>query len=447
MTAMNHSNAQEFWRIDPEFRHIEVSNTGRVRNATTKVPLPVYGSGGKAFVKLVDSHGRKHERNLRRLVRRIFGTAPLRIDLVDNFIESLTPVLVKENNMTTPQFACDFCGAQFLTVEAINTHYNTAHEGEVMLRWPGIINGYRITNTGKIVNPKGVELKAGIATAAGNSQRLTVSLMRTGDTEHSGPYAQVRVDELVATHFIGPRPGNSHTVRHRNGNDMDCRAENLEWIEMPHRFNRSAVTAPRRRTGRTRTANASGGKWNSRVRRFTRDANWRLVVNNRVVPDHYWVSQEGQIRGLQDQDLSRSVQTDGHVSVYLRAKNKSGDSISATTFRVDQIVLEAFAGERPTPKHKPHHLNGDSADCRAENLVWAIPGKPLPVPPVPTPTPQPATPVITPTKAEITVSTTASYRAGELVVNVTDGKLELPPTVNDPEALALILNKILEDRR
>lgn len=51
----------------------------------------------------------------------------------------------------------------------------------------------------------------------------------------------------------------------------------------------------------------------------------------------------------------------GHLSVVLGRGN---------TRMVHALVLEAFRGPRPSPKHDSRHINGDPADNRLDNLVW-----------------------------------------------------------------------------
>ena len=51
----------------------------------------------------------------------------------------------------------------------------------------------------------------------------------------------------------------------------------------------------------------------------------------------------------------------GHLSVVLGRGN---------TRMVHTLVLEAFRGPRPSPKHDSRHINGDPTDNRLDNLAW-----------------------------------------------------------------------------
>jgi hypothetical protein len=58
----------------------------------------------------------------------------------------------------------------------------------------------------------------------GNHGYPKVSLRSLGKTT----YALVHV--LVATAFIGPKPSQKHQINHKNGDKIDNRVENLEWV-------------------------------------------------------------------------------------------------------------------------------------------------------------------------------------------------------------------------
>lgn len=392
---------QEYWKRDPEFPHVEVSNAGRVRNSITGLCVPVKGSGGKAFVQLTDHHGRRHDRNLRRLVRKLFGIAPIR--LTESVPPTQPTAIEQETSVTTIR-----------------------DDSWVTLSWPGVKhNFYRISRTG-IVKNEDSEVLTGTTIRSGLGDYLVMNLLREDQGDYVSPYIQVRLDELVALHFVGPRPEDGCVVSHLNGDRMDSNAENLEWVIRPRpkiRRSQFAGSKPKAKVGLRA----------SRAKKLNSDPDWRAVTNPKIFPGQYWVSRNGSARGLQNTDLKEFLREDGRVSVYMKASLTG----NATTFPLDELVLAAFGDTRPTPRHRIRHVNGDLLDNRVENLEWYVPGRDTP----PAPTPVETEPVITPTRAQVKVTTLASYRIGEVEVIVNNGVIE-PPKGGTPVEQAAALAQI-----
>jgi hypothetical protein len=414
---MSHGLVHEFWKRDTEFIHFEVSNTGLVRNADTKVIVPVKGSGGKTSVQLVDKHGRRHDRNVRRLVRKLFGIAPIRI--VEPVPAPQPPIITPPKTTTDEEKPMS------------PTPQQDQDDSWVTLRWPGVKGDhYRISRNGQVQILGGTEL-TGSRIQSGLGDYIVMNLMRQEQGDYSGHYVQVRLDELVAAHFIGPRPAEDYSVIHLDGDRMNSDADNLEWAAGMRQIIRRSPLAgsrPKRRGSGVRA---------KRARRLNGDPNWRMVTHAKVAPRQYWISRSGKARGVQDIDLAEFLREDGRVSVYMKAAETGNN----TTVALDELVLEAFAGNRPTPKHKPMHRNGDGIDNHADNLYWGIPGQETPQPPV---VDEPE-PVITPTRAQVKITTLASYRIGDVEVIVNNGIIEPPQggtAVQQAAALAQIYAEI-----
>ena len=412
--------AREFWKRDPEFDHIEVSNTGKVRNSATRAALPVIGSGGKAHVQITDKHGRRHDRNVRRLVRKIYGTAPIRlfpqpVDLVAEFVGVVNPPTVEPEE--TP----------------VTDHVPPPSPNDqdwVALQWPGVRDGYRISRSGEVLTYRNA-YTTGTVQRSSFGDYIVMNLNRVPNSDYLADYTKVRLDELVATHFIGPKPDGDYVARHINGDTMDNRVDNLEWgLRVLRRFKSPlipTVRGSRRLPARDR---------NARV--LNADPAWRQVVSPKVAANSFWVTQDGRCRGVSNKDLTPQIAADGRV--YISMKSQGG---SNTNIPLDRIVLEAFSEERPTPQHRVIHRNGDAQDCHLDNLYWGIPGEGERKP-TPKPTPQPA-PIITPTRAEVKVTTLAAYRIGDVEVIVNNGIIEPPKggtAVQQAAALAQIYAEI-----
>ena len=113
-------------------------------------------------------------------------------------------------------------------------------------RWrpvPGS-HGYEVSNLGRVKGPRCV-LKPSLL----NSGYLGVKIATRGTTVHAA----------VALAFVGPQPTRQHTVNHKNGDKLDNRAENLEWMTQAEN-NRHAVDVLGRLVGRPKNARKADGR-------------------------------------------------------------------------------------------------------------------------------------------------------------------------------------------
>ena len=95
-----------------------------------------------------------------------------------------------------------------------------------------------------------------------------------------------------------------------------------------------------------------------------------LMEQWRDIPGYpgYQASSLGRIRSLKrgtTKVLATTLDRGGYLRVIV-----SREGIASTP-PVHQLVLLAFAGERPTPGHQGAHGNGIRTDNRADNLRWA----------------------------------------------------------------------------
>lgn len=82
----------------------------------------------------------------------------------------------------------------------------------------------------------------------------------------------------------------------------------------------------------------------------------------------YFVSNTGLVYGPGHRLLTQSKIRKGYLRVALYRKN--GSKRQAL---VSRLVLEAFIGPPPSPKHHAAHKNGINTDNRLSNLKWASP--------------------------------------------------------------------------
>ena len=94
------------------------------------------------------------------------------------------------------------------------------------------------------------------------------------------------------------------------------------------------------------------------------------VKGDRFVPNfpRYRVTVEGRVyRALDGKTISHQSRN-GYLRVRLL-----GPCDRQHWVPIHRIVLEAFVGPRPTPRHHGAHLSGDRSDNSLGNLVWKLP--------------------------------------------------------------------------
>jgi len=79
-------------------------------------------------------------------------------------------------------------------------------------------------------------------------------------------------------------------------------------------------------------------------------------------------NRDGRVRSAR---TGRELRQHTHPSGYLMiATREGGRKGVATCYRVHRLVAMAFVPGRSRERNIVHHLNGDRADARAENLAW-----------------------------------------------------------------------------
>ena len=108
------------------------------------------------------------------------------------------------------------------------------------------------------------------------------------------------------------------------------------------------------------------------------DDSWKgLIVDEAFAPipgyeGRYEVSTAGRIRTLIGIGRKRSGEIlagSSNQKGYRRILLSSSDGTHRTSV-VHRLVLEAFVGPQPSPRHEVNHKNGIKWDNRVENLEW-----------------------------------------------------------------------------
>lgn len=81
----------------------------------------------------------------------------------------------------------------------------------------------------------------------------------------------------------------------------------------------------------------------------------------------YEVSNQGRVRRTGGRLRKAVPHRSGYLEVQLWSENRYKN------FQVQRLVLIAFKGEPPTPRHEAAHQNGKRHDNRLVNLKWATP--------------------------------------------------------------------------
>lgn len=412
------------WKNHPDIPGIEISNTGIVREINSGHIIPTRGSGGRKFVRVQDFHGNVRVLVIRRVVRHLFGHMPVQV------AESQEPQELRE-------------AEQSQEAEEVSTDCAWAD-----IEHPDINPGYRVSVLGEVITPRGVILRGSSHKSRdGHNDSRSVQLARRPGSSDLIGHVRVRVDELVAQYHMEPAPTDDHQLMHLNGDPDDCRAENLEWAIMPVDYARDKTTITVR-SNRNRKRAMTMSKTMAKI--LAGDPDWKQVVSTQIAPRRYWVHRDARVMGIYGHELKVSMYQDGHLCAHIQ----SAVTGHTTTVRLDELMLDAWVGPRPSPLHRATHRNGNASDCRMTNLYWGIPGQaepvtePTPVPAAPTPTPRVMPRISALAADDVEVSTVTSYRYDGVEMRVgNDGRVDLPEvTVENAAALAKLLGKISQQR-
>lgn len=89
----------------------------------------------------------------------------------------------------------------------------------------------------------------------------------------------------------------------------------------------------------------------------------------------YWVSDEGRVARKAGDVMRVRRPTKNSRGYLILDINIGGTREGRKSRTVHSLVLEAFVGSRPTPRHQGNHKDGDRTNNRVENLEWVTPSE------------------------------------------------------------------------
>lgn len=202
-----------------------------------------------------------------------------------------------------------------------------------------IETNYSINEEGKVYNNKTKKLlKGSIGNTGYISVRLTIQGKKKGFMVH----------RLVAQTFI-PNPKHLPIVNHIDGNKINNRVENLEWVTQSQN-RRHAIEN-----------NISQLAWGERQKIDENEIdqeNWIQYQNT-----DYYISKNGQVWNKKTKCLLKQTPNQsGYIRYTLRINNKSITKLAHV------MVMETWGDKDILSTQVINHINGDKTDNNIDNL-------------------------------------------------------------------------------
>lgn len=263
---------------------------------------------------------------------------------------------------------------------------------------------YEVSNFGEIKRIGG----GANAKIGENRSFSTVAGYSRVQLSNAGFIRTLQVHIIVAEAFLGPRPSDNYTCNHINGNMLDNRVTNLEWITRAENTQHATKFGLQKRAygeanpaskvnsdqvREIRRLNAEGkltqkemaamfGISQASLSKIVLNQTWKNLDANTtpdaitILPNEegaewrpvwgcYEVSNRGHVR--KDGKTKKARQDYGG---YLVVTCSIAGKTNRTSYAIHLAVAEAFLGSRPSPNHVVNHIDGCKTNNLASNLEW-----------------------------------------------------------------------------
>ena len=170
------------------------------------------------------------------------------------------------------------------------------------------------------------------------------------------------VGKIVAEAFL-EKPNEKCLVNHKDGNRMNNRVENLEWITNQQNVNN--VWEKRRANNTTNAGKTLIKKKRENIveidKSFLTEDEKQIELDGELIP--YSINKKGEVRNLRTGKFLKGSILHSYRYINFRWEGKQKNK------SVHQLVALAFL-DNPNHYTIVDHINGDRLDNRIENLRW-----------------------------------------------------------------------------
>lgn len=191
---------------------------------------------------------------------------------------------------------------------------------------------------------------------------LSVAKMNTGYmyavTKRDGIHFSFLIHREVAKHFLSPPDNKRKIVHHIDGDELNNRADNLEWVTQSQNVKHAQKNMPE--------------QFNKSV--FNADENCTLNPGEQIKPSPignpglYMITSHGRVYSNTRKGwLSQTLSKNGYMKTEVRSSSKETNRLS---IGIDRLVAITFFGDKSNEGYVVNHIDGNKTNNHIENLEW-----------------------------------------------------------------------------